>query len=260
MPIQKYHMGPPRWWSKTSLRNFQQYGPKWMGKFLRDEVRTERPDGALQGMALDVYLTEGAEEFAKQFAIKPDGLSLATKEGKAWKESQTLDTIGQDDADAAQGMYDSIMANVHAAHILSISPERETPLFANIRGVPCKALLDAHGTDGEEWWIADLKTTDDASPTAFWRSVEKYHYDLQAEMYCEILSRHHQIESRPYWLWIVVQKTPPYTCVVYDRTGYNESGEAKLERVLASFKECTASGEWPQPWQGINQLPKQKWA
>jgi len=85
MPIDRYHKGPPRWWSKTSLMNYKKYGPKWMGLYLQDQIRTERPDGALQGQALDCYLTEGAEAFAKQWAIKPEGISLATKEGKAWK-------------------------------------------------------------------------------------------------------------------------------------------------------------------------------
>ena len=87
LPISEYHGagGCPRWWSKTSLMNYKKYGPKWMGLYLQGQIHTERPDGALQGQAIDCYLTEGAEAFAKQWAIKPDGLSLATKEGKAWK-------------------------------------------------------------------------------------------------------------------------------------------------------------------------------
>jgi len=94
LPISEYHGagGCPRWWSKTSLMNYKKYGPKWMGLYLQGQIHTERPDGALQGQAIDCYLTEGAEAFAKQWAIKPDGLSLATKEGKAWK----LDNDGKE--------------------------------------------------------------------------------------------------------------------------------------------------------------------
>ena len=194
-------------------------------------------------------------------AIKPEGLSMATKDGKAWKEAAgELPIISLQDACDIEGMSASILANPHAAHILNISPERETPLFSTLQGVPCKALLDAHGTDGEEWWIVDLKTTDDASPDAFARKVANFHYDLQAELYNAILSRHHQIENRPYWLWIAVEKTPPYTCAVYNANEWRQSGEEKLDRVLQSWKECTEKNEWPQPWQGINSLPKPKWA
>ena len=195
--------------------------------------------------------------------VKPEGLNLATKEGKEWKAKASehgLPIISTDDAIHIVNMAQSIRQNPHAAQILAQSPERETPLFSHIQGVPCKCLIDAHGTDGVAWWIADLKTTDDASPEAFARKVANYHYDLQAELYSAILSRHHQIESRPYWLWIAVEKTAPYTCAVYNANEWRESGDAKLDQVLQSWKECTASGEWPQPWQGINQLPKPKWA
>jgi hypothetical protein len=221
--------------------------------------KAEETEAMRLGTLVHGITLEGKEPH-EMYAFKPDGLNLATKDGKEWRAAQTLEIMGNDKLAAALAMRESVMANVHAAHILSISPERETPLFSTIQGAPCKCLIDAHGTDGVEWWIADLKTTDDASPDAFARKVANFHYDLQAELYSEILSRHHQIETRPYWLWIAVEKTPPYTCAVYNANEWRESGEAKLDRVLQSWKECTASGEWPQPWQGINQLPKPKWA
>jgi len=157
-------------------------------------------------------------------------------------------------------MAKSIQDNPYAAHLLFQCQHRETPLFAELQGVGCKALLDAHGTDGVEWIIVDLKTTDDASPDAFARKVANYDYDFQAAYYSAILAQTEQIEVPPFWFWIAVEKTAPYTSVVYSATEWTQSGEEKMIRALDLYKECKATGQWPQPYQGLQQLPKPKWA
>lgn len=194
--------------------------------------------------------------------VKPEGMNLATKDGKEWKAKALehgLPIISTEDAIHIVNMAQSIRQNPHAAHVLSKCQERETPMFTTLHGVPCKALIDAHGTDGVEWCIVDLKTTDDASPDAFSRKVASLHYDLQAAFYSAVLGRVHQTEARPYWLWLAVEKTPPYACAVYDSTEWNDSGDDKMERVLRDWKQCTDSGKWPMPYQGINKLPKPSW-
>jgi hypothetical protein len=102
LPIEVYHGsgGTPRWWSKTSLRNFQSMGPAWTKLAYIDKTLTqEAPGGALQGLALDCLLTEGPESFVNRFAVKPQGLSLATKEGKQWKiEHEGQEILSHDDA------------------------------------------------------------------------------------------------------------------------------------------------------------------
>lgn len=195
-------------------------------------------------------------------AIKPDGLSLATKDGKEWKafhEERKLPIISDQEAEDISGMVASIRLNPHAAAMLNACFHRETPVFSNLRGVNCKCLIDAHGTDGKDWVICDLKTTDDASPDAFSRKVANYHYDMQAAMYCDILARQNQAEEQPQWFWLAVEKTAPYTSVVYSSNEWMQSGADKLEKALEIYKECKRAGQWPQPYSGINELPKPKW-
>ena len=191
---------------------------------------------------------------------KPPGLNLATKEGKEWKAGQTLPIIDTEAVLALRGMHEAVEANPHARHVLSQCQDRETPILGSLRGVECKALLDAHGTDGVDWCIVDLKTTDDASPDAFARSVAKYHYDMQAAFYSQLLAQVHQIETRPYWLWLAVQKTAPYTCAVYSANEWIAGGDDKVETALDRLKECRESGQWPQPYGGITELPKPRYA
>jgi exodeoxyribonuclease VIII len=223
------------------------------------EDRHETPAMLLGTLAHSMIL-EG-HLLCEMAAVKPDGLSLATKEGKAWKsEFGYLPIISADDAAALVGMADSVAANPHAVALLRGCQHRETPIIAKVRNVECKGLLDAVGTDGEEWVIADLKTTDDASPEAFARKVANYHYDMQAAMYKALLAQHHQIETEPSFYWIAVEKTAPFTCVVYDASDWIVSGERKLETALETLKECRASGKWPQPYAGINLLTRPAWA
>ncbi|MEY2800528.1 MAG: hypothetical protein RL513_112, partial [Pseudomonadota bacterium] len=63
MPIDRYHHSAPRWWSKTSLRYYQDHGPAWVKLWLDDQIKPPTPDGAEVGLALDCYLTEGADAF-----------------------------------------------------------------------------------------------------------------------------------------------------------------------------------------------------
>jgi exodeoxyribonuclease VIII len=223
------------------------------------EDRKETP-AMLMGTLAHSMTLEGAmlRDIA---AVKPAGMNLATKDGKAWKaECGHLPIISADDAAALSGMAASVRGNPHAAAMLAGCQHRETPILASIRNVECKGLIDAAGTDGAEWVILDLKTTDDASPEAFARKVANYHYDMQAAMYKALLATHHQIETEPAFYWLAVEKTAPYTCAVYDSSDWITSGEDKLERALETLKECRKSNFWPKPHAGINLLIRPSWA
>lgn len=222
------------------------------------EVR--EPTSAMHiGTIAHALILEGLD-ITSHYAVRPAGMSFVTKEGKAWKAEQNKPIIGFDEAVDIHDMATAVGANANAAHLLKQCQHRETPIFASVMGVECKALLDCHGTDGQEWVICDLKTTQDASPRGFAKSVSDMHYDLQAAWYSTILAKSEQIENPPYWTWIAVEKKAPFVNVVYTAEQWVESGMRKLETVLEKYKECTESGHWPLPYQGIHQLEKPSWA
>jgi hypothetical protein len=220
----------------------------------------ETPAMILGTLAHSIILER--KEIHQVAAIKPEGLNLATREGKAWKESAgDLPIISLEDAANLEGMANAIIENPHAMALLGACPSRETPIKATMRGVDCKALLDAHGSGDEQWVIADLKTTDDATNDAFARMVANYDYDMQAVFYADILAAFHGLETRPLFYWIAIEKTAPYTCRVYDSSDWLVSGEAKVEKALELYKECQQSGKWPHPKDdGINLLIRPAWA
>lgn len=222
----------------------------------------EQSHAMLLGTLTHAVALEG-KDLLEMVAIKPPGMNLTTKEGKAWKaENEGRQIIDWDDVSDIQGMANSVRNHPYASHILKQCQHRETPILASLKGVECKALLDAHGTDGKEWVVVDLKTTDDASPDAFARKVANLHYDFQASFYSSLLAQAEQIEERPFWFWIAVEKTAPYTCAVYTSEEWLDSGDEKMMRALDLYKQCSASGDWHGPeWaKETYKLPKPKWA
>jgi len=219
----------------------------------------EETDAMRIGTLAHAMILEG-KDLRHLYAIKPAGMSFATKEGKEWKAAQTLPILKEEDANMIPKAAQAIADNPDAARILKQCQWREKAIVGTMYGVQCKALLDCCGTDGKQWVISDLKTCQDASPRAFAKDVANRHYDLQAVWYQTLLGVVEQLEEPPYWIWKAVEKSAPFVNAVYTAEDWIESGTAKLYRVLESYKECTASGEWPMPFRGIQKLEKPAWA
>jgi hypothetical protein len=90
--ITDYHNSAPAWFSKTTLRLFDEMGAPWFRLWLDGEVEKPHPKGADQGLALDALLTEGRDALTR-FAFAPVGLDRRTKAGKEWADLNAGRTI-----------------------------------------------------------------------------------------------------------------------------------------------------------------------
>lgn len=86
-------------------------------------------------------------------------------------------------------------------------------LYADpLTGEPCKFRADA--INKEEGVILDYKTTEDASPYAFKKSIERYYYHLSAVHYIEGAER---IYGTPFkFIFIAQEKSYPYKVALYE--------------------------------------------
>lgn len=238
--IERYHKGPPRWWSKTSLRNFQQYGPKWTRMYLSDEINTKRPDGALQGMALDCYLTEGVEAFASRFCIKPEGMSLATKDGKAWKAEQgSREILSNEDGlilfEAIEAIRGCCMWPQIEASLAQHTVRRDQPAL----GIGLQARPD---------WIAptqgmlfDLKKTRDLEQ--FGKQAINLGYHLQAALAGFCLAADAVYIEHSYL--IAVEWERGARCRVYEIPHeYLESGHREMVKVAQEVADRVSRNDW----------------
>jgi hypothetical protein len=101
----------------------------------------------------------------------------------------------------------------------------------------------------------DLKTTTDASPAAFARSVATFRYHVQASHY---LSGLHGAER---FVFIAVEKTAPYAVAVYELdAAAMAAGDELRQRDMRMIADCRATGEWPGYSDDCQTLSLPKWA
>jgi len=191
------------------------------------------------------------------FAVKPDGMNLATKEGKAWKAEQGDKAIlSADDANGIERGVAALWAHPQTARLLR-GAQFERSLFAKDKaGTLRKGRLDAL-TEGNA--IPDVKTCESAALDDFERSILKYRYHVQAAYYldlCALLG----IEKQAF-VFLCVEKSPPFAVAVYSLDAdVIDLGRREYKRDLALFRQCEESGQWPGYSESIELISVPPWA
>jgi hypothetical protein len=194
------------------------------------------------------------------YAIKPAGLSLATKEGKQWKKEQSLPILKEEDANRVPMMAVAIACHRLASKALEMCPQREVVARGTHRDVHIKGLLDAVGADAKQRpTICEIKTTMDARSFAFAKRVLELDYDMQAAWYMSML------EPAPAFVWIAVESSAPYAVNVFTQTHEMlQSGVQKMEAAITRYKICQDKNSWSTYMFGdysteIQQLNPPRW-
>lgn len=214
------------------------------------------------GTALHCRVLDGAGAFERQYVKKPDGLSLATKEGKEWKASlgkkKALSEGGKDDAwGSVQGMTAALE---QLAWYQNTGPEyikrNEVSVYWDWEGVRCKARLDSVLVD--EGIVLDLKTTDSVEPELFTKKVVTLGYDFQAAYYAKAAE---VAFGKPFkFMFVAVERKAPYTVDIFDVSdAMMAEGMAKCVAALRLFKTCNDTGEWPNRPATIRVLDYPAW-
>lgn len=109
-------------------------------------------------------------------------------------------------------------------------------------GLLCKARTDWLTHDRRV--IIDYKTTENAAPEAFGKSIAKYGYDFQSSWYSRGVSAAAGID--PAFILFAQESEYPYRCSLHGLSNtYNEIAEAKCERALAEYRACKQADKWP---------------
>ena len=174
-------------------------------------------------------------------AIKPDGVSFVTKEGKAWKAEMIAagkDIHSQEDWTNALCIQDAVSNHEEASRLLDLCEHREITVTNTLADMLCKGRLDAYSP--KDAVILDLKTCEDASPSGFISAIRRYRYDRQAAFYSALTE-----EKCRFW-FIAVEKEPPYAVGVYDiSTSIIKHRLKDIITDLQVVRKCEATGVWP---------------
>lgn len=215
---------------------------QWSGN--PDRAEREQTAAMAFGSAFHKYTLEGRAAFDAEYAIKPEDMSFATKEGKQWRS----ENIGKGIVTAAEWrmiveMAGAMRAKPKTAALLT-GARPEVTLAREENGVWLKSRPDAMN---DKLQVAvNLKTCEDASEDAVRKSIESYggSYYVSAALCVDML----KALTGDDWQYVFVfcEKTAPYESrrVVLKPTVL-EWGRMRYRRALATFAECVKSGRWP---------------
>jgi hypothetical protein len=177
--------------------------------------------------------------------------------------------LDQEQWDQLHAMRDAVMAHPAASALLTgcdyvteMSAYAVDPDTGELRRV----RPDLWRFDGI---VGDVKTTDDASPEGFARSIAKWGYDVQHPYYLDTLNLALQQEaeatvdhptSAKAFAFLVVEKKFPHAVAVYVLDGPSvDLGRAKYRASLNTYAECKRAGVWPGYGDKVQTISLPQW-
>jgi hypothetical protein len=166
--------------------------------------------------------------------------------------------ISAEDAVALRGMQASVLEHPIAGKLFDGGMPEATAVWTDPRtGLTCKARFDVWRDDLV--LIGDLKSTEDASPAAFARSVARYRYHVQDAHYSAGAAALGFPGVR--FVFVGVEKTPPYAVGVYMLDVESASRGAELrDRDMDRLNECLRTDAWPGYAPVVHTLALPNWA
>lgn len=216
------------------------------------------------GHAAHVAILE-PERFLVEYVGAPKFDKRTTAGKKGWEEFQaahaTSAVIPQEEYDLCLRLRDSVWAHPTASELLKGKGYNEASAYwiDPETGVACKGRLDRLTLLAGWPCVVDLKTTRNASRSAFAKDVHFYHYHQQAAMYLSGLT---EVAPHPRkFMFIAVEKEPPYCPAVYElEEDAIDLGRDDFHKHLRLYADCVASGQWPGYGDGADYVSLPPWA
>lgn len=260
VPAAEYHRRELGVASNTVLKLLREKSPAHYRHWVDAEDDSETPALAF-GRAYHCRVLE-PERFASEYVVAPDfgDMRSSTNRAKrdAWLAGRPGVTLLSADTSAQiEAMHAALMAHPVAAGIMRQGVSEVTMRWTDPEtGVRVKARAD--------WWVRgkffmDLKTTEDASPEGFARSVAKYGYHAQHALYCE--GARECGEAITNYLIVAQEKAAPYVPAIYHiDTAAEARGYEMVRQGLLTMAECLTANSWPGYGAGIKELSLPPWA
>lgn len=207
------------------------------------------------------------EGFKDKAARLPKGFTLAKNADKE-EFARLSETLGEDwifraqEYDAIVGMAEEALKHKDVQTIVeNVHPEHQELTFVDVDerlGLDWKLKGRADAVIPDLGWVLDIKTTTDASPGGFAKSIANYGYFLQAAHYVEGL----RSMGAKSFKWIAIENEAPYAVGLYELTPEHfkigQEYRDFLIRKLAHGIEKRLLGE--HYTRGFNSLAIPKWA
>jgi hypothetical protein len=260
VPESTYHARVSGMASKGALDWIDEVPAKYKA-WLDWELEDSETKALRLGVATHMAVLE-PEKFSRTYIIEPDfgpcrkndplGVSSeAAKENKKrrddWRDRHKgARLLPADSGRQLLGMVQSIRADKACRRIFERAGRSEITARWDDpdTGLPCKSRMDHYVLDDSLALVVDVKTCLNARWDAFTRAIHSMRYDVQDQHYREGLTRLNQPVDG--FVFIAVEKTPPYLCAAYQIRAEDLIGaKGALRRNMATLAECTRTGLYP---------------
>jgi len=206
---------------------------------------TEQTPAMLLGTLTHTAVLE-PDRFASEVIARPEGIERRTNAGKAEWAAFELEADGREIITANEwtklaAIRDAVRSHPAAAKALAGNPTIEQSIFWHADNIACRCRPDAVTERGV---IVDLKTTRDASPKGFAKSIAQYRYHVQAAFYSDGYKAAFGEAPRGF-VFIAVETEPPYLVAAYVASETMTSrGRIEYQTDLDTFRRCQDTGNW----------------
>jgi hypothetical protein len=260
VPSSVYHARVPGLVSKSVLDLIER-SPAHYAAWLAG-ADTETTPAMEFGSAFHMASLEPAE-YARTYAATPEFGDCRFKENKAARDAWRAANAGKKllephDVDAIAGMCSALAAHRLAASMIRGGEAELTLRWTDAdTGLYCKARADYYMPRVR--MIVDVKTTEDARPDAFAKSVARFRYHVQAATYLDGF-RALGVEV-DHFVFLAIEKRPPYAIAMYvlDDDALSRGREA-ARRNMATLAACIEAGAYPGYSTEIETISLPRWA
>jgi hypothetical protein len=245
-----YHADPAV--SASHLHAIARSPQHYWSRFLAPDRPVVEPTAAMRFGSLAHCAVLEPDELLQRYGVAADRRTKAGKEQAEQMAAAGIEAVSEGDMTMALSIAAAVREHPYAGALLADGKAEQSFWWDDLpTGLRCKCRPDWYfGTT-----VVDLKTTTDASPAGFAKSVATFRYHVQASHY---LSGLHGAER---FLFIAVEKTHPYAVAVYELDAEALAiGDQLRRRDLQLIADCRATGEWPGYSSTCETLSLPKWA
>ena len=208
------------------------------------KLKMESTEAMLFGRAVHCYVLEGKEEFSKRYKVT----KKMNKNTKLWKAivcEYDRELIQAHDFKRVYGVYKAIQTHPRAKELLSGGTKEVVVIWRDQQtGILCKAKID-YLSEPALGYIADLKTTKNASPKEFARAIINLGYHRQAYHYLSGVNAESPFLYNDF-KFVACETKPPFRVQVFSLDAeFMALGKTEIEELLRKEEACVAADEWP---------------
>lgn len=263
MPAEQYHRIAAM--SAGGLKRMRQSPAHFYGKQLdpnRPQGDNEPTPAMKAGTLFHVALFE-PDAIAERYIVKPDGMSFASKDGKAWRDALPAG-VEITDADAlakARAQARNVRASPDIAALMSDGMAEASAFWIDEQtGELCKCRPDWVSPAGDGVVLVDGKSCPDASPEGFARTAWNMGYLHTAAWYIDGYEAATGKKVLGYVFAAVEHEWPHVAAPYMVPDDVLDLARAENRRLLNTYAACKRTGTWPGYSPSISLITLPVWA